>query len=316
MMLRKIFGSLLVVLFVILAIPNFLIYGLSRTYLDTDFYRSEEVIKGSYDFVVDKTVEVLREDSEMFKGYFQPAELKTKIEQVFTEKIFSAILVNFADQIDQLQQNSDQSMTISLKVLRENLLTVANNLTYQIYQNLPTCSDADLVKAVNSNQAPQCVPKNLPYDQVVKPINDNFEAAIYNQIPEELSNLDSAVPVKVLIDIEKYKQWSFLSLVIVLSLIVLVVYGKTSSIVAYIGNGFFLGGIAGVIFSYALELQISSNVAEQISDPRIVQFLILVLGFLLAEVQKMSLMFVAVGVILWIIRFILKRTVEAKPTTI
>lgn len=312
MILRKIIASFLVILFVLLSIPNFLIYALSRSYLNTDFYRREDVISGTYDFVVDKTVSVLRSNSEMFKGYFQSDELKTQIDKVFTKQIFGSVLADFANQIDLYKQNSGKPMTLSLKVLRTNLLTVSNNLVYQIYQNLPTCSNEELVNAIYHNQAPQCVPKSMPYDQVVKPIKDNFENSIYNVVPEELSNVDQAVPIKVLVNIEQYKTWSFLILVILMGLLVLVVYGKTSSIVAYIGNGFLFGGVLGYVFAYGLGIEVTGLAAAQIKEARTMEFLKFLMNFSLVEIQKMALMFVGVGVLLWVIRFILKRTVEAK----
>lgn len=302
-------------LFVLLSLPNFFIYGLSRTYLNTDFYRREEVSTGVYNFVVDQTTSVLRQESEMFRGYFEGDELKTQIEKVFTKTIFTTVLNDFAAQIDNYKKNPNQPLVISLKVLRENLLTVGNNLTYLIYQNLPTCSDAELLDSITSEKVPECVPKNVPYDQVVKPINENFEATIYNEIPEELSNIDQAVPIKTLVDIEHYKNISFLVLVAILALIALMVYGKTSTIVAYIGTGFFLAGALGFGFGYALNL-LPGMANMQLSDPAFVSLFAFILNFLVVEVQRLALMFVGVGVLLWVIRFVLLRTVEDKKTAI
>jgi|GEM_PF-6014331 len=316
MLLRKIGASLLVMLFVLLSLPNFLIYGLSKTYLSTDFYRGEDLNKGVYNYVLDQTVTVLRNESEMFKGYFDRGELRAQIEKVFTAKIFSDTLGDFANQLDDYKKNSDKSLVISLKTFRENLLTVGNNLAYLIYQNLPTCSDAELLTLISAkNAAPECVPKSLPYDQVVKPINDNFENTIYNQIPEELSNIDQAVPIKALVEIENYKNFSFILLVVVLALIGLIIYGKTSTIVAYISAAFLLGGGLGYAFSYML-INLPSITNMQFSDESSLEFFQFILNFLIVEIQRLSMMFVVVGAMLLLIRFVLKRTVETKSNTI
>jgi hypothetical protein len=109
-------------LFVLLSLPNFLIYGLSRTYLNTDFYRREDLNKGVYNYVLDQTVTVLRNESEMFKGYFDREELRVQIEKVFTVQIFSETLADFANQLDVYKKNTDKPLVISLKTFRENFL--------------------------------------------------------------------------------------------------------------------------------------------------------------------------------------------------
>lgn len=312
MFLRKILGSLLVIMFVLLAIPNFVIYALSRTYLNPEFYNRGEVVTGSYDYVVDKTVEVLRSGSTMFNGFYPPEQLKPQIEKVFTKTIFASILSDFSTQLDAYIENPTSTMTLSLKVLRQNLLTVSNNLIYQIYQDLPTCSDDDLASMFRNSGVPQCVPKSAPYDQVVKPIKDDFENAIYNGVPEELSNVEQVIPLKMLVSFEQLKVWSFLVLVILLGLIVLVVYGKTSVIVTYIAKGFLFAGVMGYLFAYGLGVEVATIVASQSHDASTLQFLRFFTDFGLLEIQKIALMFAGVGVLLWVIRIILIGTVEMK----
>ena len=140
----------------------------------------------------------------------------------------------------------------------------------------------------------------------------NFENTIYNVVPEELTNVDQAIPLKVLVNIETYKTWSFLVLLLLMALMVVFVYGKTSTVVAYIGNGFLFGGALGYAFAYGLGVEVAALAAEQIKDSRTMEFLKFLVNFSLLEIQKLALMFVGVGILLWIIRFILKRTVEAK----
>jgi hypothetical protein len=308
MFLRKITASFLVIVFVVLAVPIFLIYGVSRTYLNTDFYRRDELVQGGYDYALDKTVTVLRSDSKYFNGYFTADELRTQIGNVFTKKIFANVLADFAAQVDQYEKDPRKPVNLSLQTLRSNLLTVANNLTYQIYQKLPTCSDAGMLK-INEDQAPDCVPQNLPYEEVMQNVSSNFEDAIYNNVPEELGNIDKAVPLAMLVKIESYRNLSFILLLGILALIVIIVYGKISTILAYIGTGFLMGGAVGYGFSFALTSSLSS-IQGDLADPRSQEFLLFLLNFLISEVQRMSILFFVVGLAVFLIRFVLKRTVE------
>lgn len=309
MFLRKITASFLVILFVVLALPNFLIYGLSRTYLNTDFYRRDDVVQGVYEFTLDKTVEVLQEGSPFFQGYFTGPELKTKIADVFSKAIFSQTLADFANQIDQYKKDQYKPMVVSLRVLRENLLTVGNNLAYIIYQKLPTCSEDSFVLA--GSEVPECVPQGVPYEQVVRPLTDNFENTVYNEIPEELSNIDKAVPLKVLINVESYRNMTFIVLVLILAMIALVLYSKISTTLAYIASSFFLAGGVGYVFATAITSTIGSLQGE-VGDPQLKEFIVFLLGFLISEIQKLSIIFVIVGIALFVIRFVLKHTVDQK----
>ncbi len=314
MILRKLTASFLVIMFVVLAVPNFVVYGISRTYLNRDFYSKDELVQKVYDFTLDKTVEVLQRESDFFKGYFSASELRTQVEKVFSKKIFTSTLNDFADQMDLYKKDPSRPLVLSLQTLRANLLTVGNNLAYLIYQKLPTCSNDELLE-ISEHTVPACVPKSVPYEEVVKPLTDNFEATVYNTIPEELSNIDRAFPIAELVKIEKYRDLSFLVLIGIIALIALVIYGKISSILAYVSTGFVMAGIAGYGFSYALGAALT-GIKGDLGDPRSQEFLLYLLKFLVTEVQRMSIMFGVVGLALLLIRFVIKRTVEVKTNPV
>ena len=290
MIIRRILASFLVFLFVIVSIPNFFIYSISRSYLDTDFYKREDLRSGVYDFVVDKTVSILQDNSEMMKGYFSPAELKIQIEKVFTEKVFTGILDDFSVQLDKYKQNTGSSVVLSLRVLRDNLLTVSNNLAYIVYQNLPSCAaDAEPMK-MGGKKAPSCVDRSVSYEDVVRPIISDFETTIYNNIPEEMANFDKVIPLQALVQAENLRNISFLILLVILVLIVLVIFSSTSVIVAYIGNGFFLSGLVGYAVGSSLMMGLG-GLKEQLEDVRSQQFLYFLFNFLTEEIKRLSLLF-------------------------
>lgn len=315
MIIRRILASFLVFLFVLASIPNFFIYSLSKTFLDIDFYKRDDLRTGVYDFAVDKTVDILQANSDMMSGYFKKDELKKKIEEVFTKKTFGGILDDFVGQLEKYEQNPDTKLVLSLSVLRENLLTVSNNLAYQIYQNLPSCSGDVNLQNLSSDKAPSCVPKNVSYEDVVKPITSNFETTIYNNIPDEMANIDKVVPLQWLVQAENYRNLSFLILIVILIMIVLVVFSSTSVIVSFIGTGFLLSGMVGYAIGSSFTIGLD-KLKEQIGDARAQEFLTFLFNFVADEMKRLSLLFLVVGVALLIIRFILKRTVDQKNKTI
>lgn len=306
---RKLLASFLVFLFVIVAVPNFFIYALSKTYLNTDFYKNTSLAKGVYEFVLDKTTDTLQSQSDAFKGYFKKDELKKQIGQVFTQQIFSEVLNDFANQLEAYKKNPDKPMILSLKLLRQNLLTVSNNLVYIIYQDLPTCSNADLA-AMKRESIPSCVPKGANYDQVVKPIMGEFESSIYNSVPEELGNIDKAVPLQLLVSIENYRNISFICLIVLIGLITLVLWKPISLIVAYVGSAMLFGGVTGLAMSYVLD-NIFSYVTIQKGDPKILDLMHFLLKFIAEEMGRLAWLFVIVGVALLVIKFVLSRTVDS-----
>jgi len=306
---RKLLASFLVFLFVIVAVPNFFIYALSKTYLNTDFYKNQALSAGVYEFVLEKTTESLLSQSDALKGFFQGSELKRQISQVFTQQIFSEILNDFANQLDGYKKNPDKPLILSLKLLRQNLLTVANNLVYIIYQDLPTCSDADLA-IMRRDAIPSCIPKGANYDQVVKPIISDFEDSIYNSVPEELGNIDKAVPLSLLVSIENYRNISFVCLIVLIGLITLALWKPISLIVAYVGSAILFGGVTGLFMSFGLD-NLFNYVNLKNSDPKLVELLHFMLKFIAEEMGRLAWLFVIVGVALLIIRFVLSRTVDS-----
>lgn len=312
MFIRKILGSILVLAFVLLAIPNFILYGISRTYLNEEFYQGDEIVSKSYDFVINKTVHILRENSSMFSGYFSEDSLRDEVENVYTKEIFSETLFDFADQLISIKDGENDAIKIDLSSLKQNLLTVSNTLTYRIYQELPTCTDSELIDVLSNVEPPQCIIADIPYDKMIRPISENFNATVYNNIPDELSGLEGLIPVNFLVKIDFYKNLFFILLIIIIALISLIVSDKLSVIVSFISQGFFFGGLLGLFSSIFMFSQLGVVIMAQIDDQITMNFLEFLINFLSDKIQEMSILFILVGVILWLIKFILNRTIENK----
>ncbi|MGL5830766.1 MAG: hypothetical protein ACRCZE_01310, partial [Candidatus Altimarinota bacterium] len=192
MFLRKTLAGFMVILFIIVSLGAFTVYALSRTVFEPTFY-SEKIVDGSYDLVVNTSTKQLLNNSQEIKGYFTEGELKGEIEGVFTKKIFAEIMADFAEVLEEVKAAPNENAKLSLVVLRESLLTVVNNLIYKIYQELPACADGSL-GGVSDDGIPECVPEGVGYDVLVGPLLSNFEAGVYQGIPEELNEVNKIVP--------------------------------------------------------------------------------------------------------------------------
>ncbi len=313
MFFRKLLAVFLVFLFVIVAVPNFFVYALSKTYLSTDFYKRDDFTQGVYDFAVVKTAKTLQDSNKEMKGYFSEVELVDQIKKGFSVAVFRSTVGDFANQIDEYKKDQSKPLKISLRTLRENLLSVSNNLSYLIYQSLPTCSEEMSLKELLAQPALECVPKGVDYDDVVKPLNESFEASIYNEVPEELSNLEGVAPIQVLVKVDQFRDLLFLILVGMMVFIVLLVYGKTSTVLGYLGAAFMSSGIIGYAMSFGLDKALMSA-DFKVDDLQTKEFFLFVSKFFTAEFSRLALLFALVGLALLVIRFVLKRTVEdTKP---
>lgn len=313
MFFRKLLAIFLVFLFVIVAVPNFFVYALSKTYLNTDFYRRDDLSEGVYNFALIKTAKTLQESNEQMRGYFTEEELVNQIKKGFSIAIFRSTIDDFAKQIDAYKLDQSKPLVISLRTLRENLISVSNNLSYLVYQSLPTCSEEMSLQDLMKNPALECVPKGVDYDDVVKPLNDSFEGSIYTEVPEELSNLESVVPLQMLVKVDQLRDIMFMILVGIMVFIVLLVYGKTSTVLGYLAAAFLSSGLAGYILSFSLDKALYSS-DFKVDDAQVKEFLLFVSRFFMEEFSRLAILFGLVGIALLIIRFVLKRTVEdTKP---
>jgi hypothetical protein len=70
-----------------------------------------------------------------------------------------------------------------------------------------------------------------------------------------------------------------------------------------------LSGIVGYVIGSSFGIGLD-KLKEQIMDARAQEFLVALLNFVAEEMKRLSLLFLLVGAALFIIRFVLKRTVD------
>ncbi len=310
MLIRKVLASFVVFLFVILSLPSLIIYALSNTFFDADFYRNG-VAEGSYDYVMEISSQTVRNESDAIASLYSKDELKAKLGEVYTLAIHSDILAQVGDQIEYIKTGEVEKASISLKPLRNSLITVANTLTYEVYQDLPTCAVQEL--RPSGGDFPSCVPRGVPYDVAIAPILNDFELAVYNAIPEELSGLDQIIPAEYFVGIKFWENALFIGLLVLLILIAFLIFKPFSLIVKYESLAFALSGAAGLLLSFGvMELfaMISARTNLEGLAPETLQFVEYLISFVSNEIQRLSLMFVVVGIALIVVMLILRRTID------
>ena len=99
MVIRKIFGYFLVFLFILVSLPAFLTYSLSKTFLNPAFY-SDSVIGVFYDFALNVTTKNLYQKDPTLRRHFQENELLKEIQASFPVGQFHKIMADFGQQLE------------------------------------------------------------------------------------------------------------------------------------------------------------------------------------------------------------------------
>jgi hypothetical protein len=313
MTVKRALAGLLVFLFIIVALPTFLFFGISNSFLRQSFYEGP-VADITYNFAVNVTAADLLKKDDIIAAFFNETDLKAEMMIVFPESMFKGIMTDLSGQIASLKDKPDKPLTISLKVFRESLLTFANDLSYKLFQKLPVCVGGQLSQ-VDVKGLPTCIPPGAEYNQIAAPFAQRFESTVYSIVPEQIQvDLNSPLGQSGL-SIAVFLQWFMYSkyilygsLLLILILIVLLIYSPFSLIVKYEGMAFAFSGITG----YLLSLGISMMPDLLISDMNVMsnkeqwrQLISYLASYVAAESQKIALAFLALGAVLILIRVFL-----------
>ncbi len=315
MFFRRILGGILVFVFIISSLAAFLIFAFSNTFVSADFY-SDKLSEDSYNFMVNATVKNLTSENEFIENNFTEADLRREIIAVFPKSVYDKMLNQLIRELDTLKDDPSKPLTLKLGTYRESLLTLAHNLSYQVFESIPKCEEGE-VPEETENDLPSCVPPYVDYNLVAEPFTEEFEKAIYSAVPEQVQidlnasvGQDGFMLSNIFQTIDTLKIIIYSILLGCLILIVLLVWKPFASILSYLGLAFFTGGLSGVIVSFLLPM-LSPVVAEKINgellieDIRILTDRIFYLFGL--EMQKGAYIFLALGALLILTRLFIKK---------
>lgn len=314
MVIRRIFAALLVFLFVAVSTAAFLVFAVSNTFLRPSFYE-KELKDAGYAFLVDATVESIEKADGPIAEYFIREELQAQVEEVFPEALFERTMQELIQEVQTLREDPERPLTFQLSMYRESLLTLAHNLSFKIFQQLPACPPEELPDTRSG--IPSCVPADADYSAVSGPLTRQFEKDIYAAIPEQgefnLKSLfgESAVGiVQFFAGLDTIKMVFYLILLGLLALMALLIYRPFTAILMGEGVAFLMSGVVGLIVGYALMLMPQMSLIEMRGHAlydSILSLINIMVGFFTSEIQKGALVFLATGIILLTVRYFIKR---------
>lgn len=312
---RRSLAAFLVLVFVLFSVVTFTFFAFNNTFLKAAFY-TDNLSESGYEFVIDQSAKMIYRSDEFISKNFTESDLKREISNVFSKDIFKKMLGDLGKEVEKVKQSPGEPLVISLKIFRESLLTLANNLAFNIFQNIRECKEGES-PAQDLNGLPTCILSNTDYQIISKPFTEQFEKSIYSTIPEQMQfDLNSAksgtniTPGDIIRSVGMLKNWLYGLLLVILGVIALLVYRPFSLIMLYEGIAFFAAGLIGYILSFGLEglpklVLTQLELKEQNADALI--FMNTIVGFFSAEAQKLALIFIGFGALLIIVQLFLKK---------
>lgn len=314
MVFRRVLAGFLISIFSVVALPTFLFFGVSNSFLRESFYQGP-VVNDAYNFLVNVTAKGLLKQDDVLKDHFSEEDLKAEITAVFPLELFRRMTLELGKQVEKLKTDPERPLTISMKVFRESLLTFAHNLAFKLFKSLPVCKEGqqplDDVKGL-----PSCVPAGVSYDQVAAPFAQKFEASVYSAVPEQIqidlnaaqgkSNFTFALVLRAFANA---KWFLYGALMFLLVAIALLIYTPFSLIAKYEGMAFAISGLFGYVMTLGLafipDYLFANSGKFGDMESNVVNFAGHLMSYVIAESQKIALTFLALGAMLILIRVFL-----------
>ncbi len=321
MAVRKIFGYFLVFLFIIVSLPAFLTYGLSKTFLNPDFY-SGSVVAVFYDFAVNVATRNIYQQEPTLRRHFQEAELLQEIKNTFPVSQFQKIMDDFGVRLKELKNEPEKTLTFSLKPFRTSLIAVAQRMSSKLFSVLPECQPDELPQ-FNEEGLATCVPKGIDPNLVSGPVAKQFEKAVYDTVPDQVdlsfSKTDSNISIGLLLQwIDIIKTTLFGVMLTLIILIVFVVYKPFSAIIRFEGKAFLGSGLEGFLLSLVtseapkwvfsvFQARRDALIQALGRDETVLKFSEYLFSFFIIEIQRVSMVFIGLGAFLLFLYFYLKK---------
>jgi hypothetical protein len=311
--LRRVLAGFLVFLFILSSLPTFAVYSVSNTYLRPKFY-SGKIVQGTYDFLVSFTAKNLHTSDPIIEEHFTELDLKREIEKVFPRELFQGVADDMSVQMEKFQEHPTKPVTLSMKKFRDSLVTLSHGLSYLLFESFPKCADG-VFPENKENGLPTCVPEGVEYNLIAAPFASQFESAIYESVPEQIQ-LDLATAtggesgaVVWFKNFDTVRLVLYIVLICLLIVIAFLIYKPFSLIVFYEGFAFLISGVMGYFMAYGIG-SMPQYLFEQITkdDPskqtaELLTYLQYLFGFIIDEMQRISLTFLALGGVLLLVRF-------------
>lgn len=327
MPIRNFFSWIFVFLFVVVALPIFFIYGLSKTFLTPTFYETS-LLPGAHDFLIDVFSQRIYKSNDLLQRYFSQKQLQDAFGQSFSNADLKAIIHGFTAQVIALPENPDQPLVLDLNLFQQDIVKTMNVLAIDVFKALPRCGLNQSPDSINAQGIPACIPENVQYQAISQPLAKAFEKSVDGVVPGKMQIDFSAFQsntsfnfIEFFSRINQLKLTFFIALFVLLALIALVVYRPFLTILRFEGFAFGLSGVVAFIISFGFGqiplwfLQQMKSAYERflgmnVQGERLEQFLQHVFSFFTFEFNKIAFFFIIMGAVLLFLSFFLRYTSE------
>lgn len=309
MVIRRIIAILFILVYVTVSVGAYAIFGFSNTLVNKEFYE-ETVSEDIYEFIVNVSARKMVEE-EAIAAYFNETEIRREVLNVFPYSSFKMMVAQITSQVDELDGKGDSPIVIRLSTLRESLLTLAHTLSYRIFEKTKKCSVGEIPEE-NEMGIPSCIPQGVEYNMIFGVLDDKFERAVYNAVPEQVQvDLNTSIGNNgesislVLANKETGMIIVYVTMIVLIMLIALIIFKPFATIMTYEGIAFILSGLFGVVIKQGLNV-LSFGIADNIEDIVVREESRVLIGKIIMafgdEVQKAALISIGLGVVLILLR--------------
>ncbi len=325
---RRIVASLLVFFFVIVSLLTFVVFGVSRTFLDPQFY-VDTVSPPAYELLLNAVASKIYAKDPVIQKHFKEEDIRKIVGETISLDFFKGSMQDFANDFQQVKTQPDHPLTFDLKPYKSSLESIAQRLAIHIFQALPACKTNELPE-FNEEGIATCVPDGTNYDVVAGPLSKQFELSVLNALPDTMDltlahDENGSVFTFILGSTETARFYGIAALMFLIVIIAFVLYRPFTMIVRYEGMAFLFSGFLGFLMSLAfnevplwLVQTYSAKNVDVVNvlggDLVLVKYAQQIFSVFTGEVQKIAFVFLALGVILLGVYFIFLRKYTKEVT--
>lgn len=312
MKLRKAIAALLVLIFALISLPTLFLRSVASTYLNPDFYDGS-VVDQTYEYIVDFISDEISNEKDV-TGYFTRDDIKEMIKKYVPSILMQDLVKDFTAQLKGINEGrKDDTITVSLMPIKENMSSIAQDISKKIVENIPACEIADDEKVVEieyNEGKPTCIPAGLDTTEVTQNVQHEVEKELNNVIPGEFTlelspEGSNQANLKQILSFVDYLQIILpLFMLVFLLLMALFIYSPYSLISKFTGAALFLGGVFGLVASQLMK-QIPSMTITQSNFPDLLveeiaylkEIYSFFIGFIVERMSVYSLYMLGMGII-------------------
>lgn len=255
MIIRRFFAGLFLVLFMMVSLPLFLLWGGYGIFGDENFYIRDEFVDSSYDLLID----VISKNGDLKEKYsLNEEEIAEIARKIIVKEDLIVFIEDFVEEIKTLEIKEDGTaeLAISLGFLKEKRERISKDIAVLLYGKLPLC-EGDVLTEFNSIE---CVPEGISEENFISTGAEIISETLEEAFPEVISyNLEIPETVRTssfvefFDDIVGWMMWGSISfLLICLIAIGILIFRPWKKVLQWEGATIFFASLNILIVLLAL----------------------------------------------------------------